>query len=259
MCTVSIIRVNRNGGSPRSPAVRLACNRDEQRSRPAALPPRIQTYGGRRAILPIDPSSNGTWVAASEAGLAFSLLNVNLPPRAALPGKPLLMRTSRGAIIPSLLDAATLDEAAERAEAFDALAYPPFRLVILDAERGASVYCDGATLRAERFTLSDGPVMFTSSGLGDQLVEAPRRALFEEMFRAGGDLVEVQTTFHRHVWPDRAHLSVCMRRPDARTVSFTTIELCGRDVSLTYHGDAPDTPVTPVHVALRPSGGGWAG
>lgn len=257
MCTVSIIRINRNGA--RTPAVRVACNRDEQRSRPAALPPRMQTYGGRRAILPIDPGSNGTWVAASDAGLAFSLLNVNLPPRAALPGKPLLMRTSRGSIIPALLDAATLDEATERAEALDAMAYPPFRLVLVDAERAASVYCDGATLRSERFSLSDGPLMFTSSGLGDQLVEAPRRALFAEMFRPDGDLAEAQLTFHRHVWPDRAHLSVCMRRPDARTVSFTTIELSERDISLTYHGDAPDTPVTPVYLALRPCGGGWAG
>ena len=48
-------------------AVRVVCNRDELRSRAAALPPRVCTFGERRAVMPIDLVSGGTWIAANRA------------------------------------------------------------------------------------------------------------------------------------------------------------------------------------------------
>src|SRR5437868_4095701 len=73
--------------------------------------------------------------------------------------------------------------------------------------------------------LGNTPVLVTTSGLGDEHVEGPRRALFRQMFTPGVDWVEQQDRFHRHRWLERPALSVCMSRAEARTVSLTVIEL----------------------------------
>src|SRR5262249_12632394 len=85
------------------------------------------------------------------------------------------------------------------------------------------------------------PFLFTSSGLGDHLVEEPRRQLFAEAMGHSAN-PDAQDLFHRHEWPDRSHLSVCMRRSDARTVSHTLVVLTERAGLLTYHAAPPDEP-----------------
>lgn len=241
MCTVTII--------PLSAGVRLACNRDELRPRPAALPPVVRRYGEREAALPIDPVSNGTWIAVNDAGLVATLLNVNLQQ----PRRRDVRLGSRGELVPRLMGCATLDEADAMGTAVDALAYPPFRLVVLDERALVDFYSDGTTLRRCRSLVAQQPHLFTSSGLGDALVEGPRRALFEQMFTSGVDWVTVQDAFHRHAWPDRRHLSVCMARAEARTVSHTVIELTPTGAVLTYYPDAPDhaQPLAPLALPRR--------
>jgi hypothetical protein len=89
--------------------MRMVCNRDESRSRPAALPPQVREFGKQRAILPIDPVSGGTWIAASSAGLAMTLLNSYPAPAGPLaPGATEELLESRGTIIPYLLHLADL-------------------------------------------------------------------------------------------------------------------------------------------------------
>jgi hypothetical protein len=64
----------------------------------------------------------------------------------------------------------------------------------------------------------------------------------------------LQDAFHRHRWPDQAHLSVCMSRSDARTVSYTTVEITSGHIAMRYHADAPDQPaprLDPLQI-LRP-------
>jgi hypothetical protein len=239
MCTVTIV--------PAGEAVRLACNRDEQRSRPAALPPRVRRFGRRRAVLPVDPVSGGTWVAVSDAGLAAALLNVNAERGGAARGSP---TRSRGSVIPSLLGCDTLTQAVSRATSLDAAAYAPFRLVLADREGWAELRSDGDEVRLLRRRPAAGPALFTSSGLGDRLVEGPRQALFAELFDRPGDPVARQDRFHRHRWHGLPHLSVCMSRADARTVSHTVVTMGWDAVTLTYHPDAPDRPAAPALLSL---------
>jgi len=246
MCTVTVI--------PAREAIRLACNRDELRSRPAALPPRVQQFGPRRAVLPVDPTSGGTWVAVNDAGLALTLLNVNSQNGSATLAAPL----SRGKLIPALLHADTPLAAAFSALALDPAQYAPFRLLLVSRREGVEVHSDGTRIRLVwRIGLSR-PQLFTSSGLGDQAVEGPRRRLFGEYFDSSGDPLARQDAFHRHRWPDRPHLSVCMDRPDARTVSHTVVSLGPDRVTLTYHPDAPDRPAEAVIVTLPIAVGGVA-
>lgn len=229
MCTVTIL--------PLQSGIRMACNRDESPLRPAALPPRIISLGKRRAVMPIDPVSGGTWIAANDAGLIVTLLNFYAAPHDRNAPAP---KRSRGAIIPSVLDAASLDEAFARTGAIAADDFADFRLVLADRASVAEVLLDKRTLTRKPPAPIDGPLLFTSSGLGEAVVGPPRRALFEEFFASAEDWRVQQDAYHRHSWPDRRHLSVCMRRPDARTVSYTVVEHDGDSVRLMYHADAPD-------------------
>jgi Transport and Golgi organisation 2 len=247
MCTVTAVATRQT--------VRLACNRDELRCRPVALPPQIEQFGKRRAALPIDPTSGGTWVGVNDAGLALALLNVNSKNGAMAPRTATL---SRGKIIPALLHDDTPLTAAFSALALDPARYAPFRLVLVNRREAVEVHSDGTRIRLVWRIGLTRPQFFTSSGLGDQAVEGPRRQLFGEFFDQPGDQIAQQDAFHRHRWPDRPHLSVCMDREDARTVSHTVVSLDPDKVTLSYHPDAPDRPAEAVAMMLPIYAGGVA-
>lgn len=233
MCTVTIVPCV----GVRGAGVRVACNRDESRMRPRAHVPACAAFKDQRGIMPIDTAAGGTWIAASDAGLVMVLVNHNPGDMrgSRFPGKP-----SRGRIIPSLLDAASFGEAFGRIAAIDPDDYPPFRIVLTDGLRVVVFAPIGGRLIPAGHVL-DRPVMFTSSGLGDSVVEPPRRALFDAWFgRDAGGWIACQDAFHCHSWPDRPEVSVCMSRPDARTVSLTVVELTVDRVSMRYYSDPPE-------------------
>lgn len=238
MCTLTIV--------PTAGGVRLAFNRDEQRTRREARPPVAMPFGRRAAILPTDPVSGGTWIAVNDAGLALAVLNANPVYRADLPK----LRRSRGEIIPLLAAADSPSAALALADGLRLSEFAPFRLALVGQGVVAVVQWDGR----ERMVMSNllgAPRMLTSSGLGDHLVEGVRRELFDDLF--GGppeSWAAAQGAFHRHRWPGREHLSVNMSRADARTCSVTTAELTAAAVALTYHPEAPDVPARAVTVRL---------
>lgn len=269
MCTVTVVPI---GGAVRAGwgAFRLACNRDEQRTRPPAAAPRPQQAGTLRAIWPIDPVGGGTWVGANECGVVLSLLNRNIEPAGPRPHDD--PRASRGAIISAALEHQSLAAVARfLKEEIDPKRYPPFRLIGVDGINSLVCEGTGATLRVEVSALGAAPLFITSSGLGDALVEAPRRALFDEWFSAMGEsseagalaradgrspsILQKQDAFHRHSWPDRTHLSVCMRREAARTVSFAAVTVSPDRVEFHYHAGPPDETAaeTTIHLPRRRS------
>jgi transport and Golgi organization protein 2 len=228
MCTVSLV--------PLADGVRMVCNRDEQRSRPAAHPPRVRLTGNRSALYPVDPASGGTWIGVNDAGLALALLNRNRAGDARVAGR------SRGTLIPELLAVGTVAEIRRRLRrllASDVSAVGPFTLVAVREDHlGVAIFC-GLELRFEILRL-DRPIVFTSSSLGDAVVTAPRRALFSALVRSAPRPLDGQRRFHWHRWPERPEISVCMSRPDAATVSRTIIDVLDTRVRLRYHALAPE-------------------
>ena len=225
MCTVSVV--------PTRDGFRLACNRDERRSRPAALGPRVHWSGARRALWPVDPLSGGTWIGVNDAGLAMVLLNRH--PR----NIPVWTPThSRGVLIPRLIGAAHLETLVERARAELGSAdggaqFEPFTLVMIQQHDVATIdYCAGAMAIA-RHRLGR-PLLFTSSSLGDDMVDRPRRRLFGALVGSSRCPLAAQARFHRHRWPDRPHISVRMARADAATVSHTTVDVSGDGIAIDY-------------------------
>ena len=223
MCTVTIV--------PYEDGFRLVCNRDERRDRPTALPPTVRRLRHHRAMFPVDPAGGGTWVGVNGAGLVAALLNRNIEPPA--PGRNQSLR-SRGLIIPDLLDSGSWSDALDLAAGLDPARFGLFRLVLAQRMAVAVVTSDGLALSVETMPIPR-PLMLTSSSLGDAVVEAPRRRLFERLF---GDIerdwLRMQTRFHAHQWPVRTDISVNMARPDARTVSRTRIDVTSRLVGLCY-------------------------
>jgi hypothetical protein len=224
---------------PGQPSVRVVCNRDERRSRPQAEPARIHDIGGVRAVYPVDPPSRGTWIAANEHGLVFSLLNRNVGPATASQ----LASSSRGGIILRLLKYDSIEEIADHADRLADAGYAPFRLVVV----GSFVWeltWDGEMLAKSWHELSQ-PLLITSSGLGDERVEGPRRRLFEAMMRQGDRGRGWQDDFHQHQWPGREEISVRMERADARTVSITAVERLETEIVLR------DDAAGQIHLPLK--------
>jgi hypothetical protein len=220
MCTVSIV--------PTGDGCRVVCNRDERRTRPVASPPRAWPTEVSWATYPQDPASGGTWIGVNEDGLAVALLN-----RTPTPGIERRAPRSRGSIVPELLACASIDRAARAADALDRREYEPFQLVMVQRSIVAVTAGDPEQSSRGVFPLV-GPVMFTSSSLGDTLVEAPRRTLFEQLVLANDDWLSGQFQFHRHQWTRRPEISVHMAREDAATVSRTTIHVTSRTIDLEY-------------------------
>ena len=292
MCTVTIVPADESGGGK---SFRMMMNRDESRTRSIARPPRLRRCGRHQAIMPIDPDSSGTWIAANDAGLVAMLLNVNAGrdeggeerdggtkgrrdevgkerdegtkgrrdevgigsasfTSSLRPSVPQSL-SSRGLIVPAIMDMASVDDAMSFAAAIDPMRYSPFRLVVTDGREVCDWRSDGRTIGCRGRAMLRGPVMCTSSGLGDALVTGPRSALFEKMFEVDAtEWREAQRAFHAHRWADQPELSVCMRRPDASTVSMTQV-----DVAIEKRSDSFSIAMRYVPVADQVMMEQWAG
>jgi hypothetical protein len=205
------------------------CNRDERRTRDTALPPVLRRAGGRVAAFPLDPVGGGTWVGVNDAGLAIALLNRTTGRCATR------HRQSRGAIVRALLAQPSLPAARDAALALDSTAFDPFELVLVQDAHYYTVIGDGQDLRSCCLPLAR-PVLFTSSSLGDDVVDRPRRQLFERLVLDARDVpLHGQAQFHRHHWPSRPEISVRMARREAATVSRTVVDVTRHGHSLLYH------------------------
>lgn len=226
MCTVSLIRDEHH--------VRMICNRDESPRRQPAQPPEIRESGSLRMILPIDPPSDGSWIGVNEAGLMVTLLNHNDAP----PPKT-KARRSRGTIVPTILSAPTITHASQLVQQLSLDDYAPFRLVATDGQTiGDWIWQGDRLLTFDNESLEE-PRLWCSSGLGDARVDRVRRELYEQMVASSLHRLESQRVFHRHAWPDRRELSVAMWRPEAQTVSQTSIDLHADRVVLRYEPFPP--------------------
>lgn len=175
--------------------------------------------------MPIDPESGGTWIGVNSAGLVVCLLNsTSKSPQAGSAED----KRSRGIIVPKLLAAKNAVESAALLQEVDATEYRPFKVFMIERYRWCMAQSDGETIYIHDVRANIQPLMFASSGLGDELVDGPRRDMFNEIIAHQQFTPEVQDAFHCHQWEDRKHLSVLMSRAEAHTVSRTTIELAAR-------------------------------
>jgi hypothetical protein len=106
------------------------------------------------------------------------------------------------------------------------LSFAPFRVVLVDGRlMWTAAGGGGLGLQVDHYRLVR-PQVVSSSGLGDALVEEPRRQLFQSLvLNRRNALLAGQAAFHRHQWSNAPAISVLMSRADARTVSRTQVDL----------------------------------
>ncbi len=236
MCTVTVVPTQDRG-------FRLVCNRDERHERPIASEPQLITKGRRTFVCPIDPAGGGTWVGVNDTGLTVALLNRSSVDGVDRRGRGL---TSRGLLAARLLAGSDTVDAVVRTVGSTRLEhFAPFTVVAVARQQLVALTSDGVDLALERCWLA-APRLFTSSSLGDERVEGPRRRLFGQLLgRDPMSWLPGQDQFHRHRWPERPEISVLMARADAATVSRSTIDVTGRGVRFRYED------VRHVHGAAR--------
>jgi len=222
MCTVSWLRED--------DGYQLLCNRDEKLNRAPALPPRMQERNGVRYVAPVDGNFGGAWIGANEFGVSICLLN----------GAGRCVETrgggvrSRGLLLPELLSAASVADVHRRVRDMDLFPYSPFTLAVLEPGRHTSVIeWDGL----EKVIVPDGDryMPLVSSSFDPEGVRRRRRAEFARRVDAAGKLdASVLFAFHASRGRKADAYSPCMRRADARTVSFSRIQVKNGTVDFFY-------------------------
>ncbi len=219
MCTMTAIRTP-------SDILRIAFNRDEQRTRARELPPAFRQCGDRTGLMPLDPAGGGSWIGANDAGLIAALLNANPVGQG-----PLVRSASRGSIVPAILGLTTISAVESFFATLDATQMGRFRLVVFRQFDRLEAASDGSNVVVNHVVDPKLPALWTSSSLGDDFVRPVRARLFADLLDASSAR---QDTFHAHHWHDDPARSVVMSRPDARTVSRVTLCRNGDSISMRY-------------------------
>ncbi len=238
MCTATWLR---------SPGrLHLFFNRDEERQREPALPPRLAVAAGVRFLAPLDGRSGGTWILASERGLALALLNRSGGSR------PAGVIQSRGELPPALAGASGPADFAQALGRQDLGSYPPFTLLALWSQPAAGTIAawDGERLDCRATDPSAG--VLCSSGLGDEAARRQREATWQQWRERIGTAwgPRHHRELHRSHEPTPHAFSICMHREDTATVSMIEIELDEARARLAYRPGPPCQGARAVEVSL---------
>ena len=222
MCTVSFV--------PTATGFRLAMNRDEKRSRVAALPPAAFKISKRRVLYPREPSG-GTWLAVNDAGLCLALINWHRIER-----QPVGRIESRGEIIPALMGEKDSNSIARRLRRMPLRKKRPFRLIVSDPQNQRLIewQWDAKSLKTQRYRWERHH--WYSSGYDERAAEESRAAVCEKYSL---DTLATMRKLHASHLPKRGPFSICMHRPDAATVSYSEVSVMGRRIAMSYQAGAP--------------------
>lgn len=228
MCTLSLFKVE-NG-------YRVFMNRDERHDRLAEKPPQIlserfDVYG------PLDPVSNGTWVAHNNRFFWGCLLNGYLEEEGAV----FSASKSRGEI---LLDILSQDDPVAYARDFNALEYSSFRLVVGSTKEHALYVWDGVKYQKSDFHASykNHAFFLSSSSWRQTEVIESRRHLFENWVQNNDVHGIAVPEFHYSQEPNPESAPM-MYRSYSRTQSVTALAVSKSGANMRYERVLSDNDV----------------
>ncbi|TDO95786.1 NRDE family protein [Marinomonas balearica] len=202
-------------------------NRDEQKTRAAALAPKQMTLKGVDVLMPIDPVGGGSWISTNEAGLSLCLLNNY---QGQVPEGEL---TSRGHFLKLLSNSTGLEQIAARFRVLTMESFAPFTLLVfVYGQTQVTGFCwDGKTVSIKKM---QSPHFSSGVDLGE--VCAYRRSVYDAIESPDFDSL---IDFHRHHHASESHRSVCMHREDAQSVSFTFVQVSAQEQLMSYVAGPP--------------------
>jgi hypothetical protein len=237
MCTVAFVPLGEHG-------YLLGHNRDERRDRPRGVAPTVQVLSGRTFLAPLDPEGQGTWIGAHQDGLAICVLNASESDPQRLPPKP----ESRGAVLLEMMDLDDADAVGSHLARIERRlrAVRSFHVVVAEpprasrAARSVRFRWDGRRLERDDH---EGARLYVSSSLDPTGAEAARERSWKGLLRSAGesDPQRLRRWLASHD-PERGPVSVCMHRPEAKTVSRTLVSVEPGRVEMAYLDGSPCTP-----------------
>ncbi|MDP0492645.1 MAG: NRDE family protein [Verrucomicrobiota bacterium JB023] len=206
----------------------LAFNRDEAVARSAALPP-SQREGERSFIAPQDPVGGGTWLAVSDEGTCFALLNNYQASAAKATSAP---ARSRGEVVWQLAGSRDWSEQWKTIEAgIDD--YAPFHLLVLQKNEVLLRNWDGKQM--EEGSLDSQLGVFSSSSLLTKPAIAIREKSFWNYWKNRHEQgIRMLQSFLDGRADDDRETSPMTDRGDRRTVSQSQIEIGGSKIAFRY-------------------------
>ncbi len=241
MCTVSL--VVRSGG------YLLAMNRDERIARGPGSPPKLSSVSGIAMVFPSEPGG-GTWIGANQNGLTLALLNWNdLPPE---PADPMVVRQSRGIVIPQLIGSQTATELRFRLRALQLAGCAPFRLAaILGHERQVfEAWWNGRRLTCEPAGWNSRH--WFSSSLSDSEAQTLRGAACAHAWNASdAGSVAWLRRLHASHGHGLSPFSICVHRESVATLSYTEVACTTDRICLRHSVGNPCQPSESHTLELR--------
>ncbi|MBY7661761.1 hypothetical protein F0259_19215 [Vibrio cyclitrophicus] len=234
MCSVSWL-LEENG-------YQVFFNRDEQKARALAMPPKQYRVNGVDIIMPLDPTGGGSWISINEFGLSLCLLNNY---QGIVPAGPLV---SRGLLLKNLSSSRNISKLSEAFHQLDLHSFAPFTLLAfapnLTKNSGLVIayMWDGIQ---QKIVDTDSPLF--SSGVDLERVQAYRKAKYDQLMETGKNQQNL-LMFHSHHHSEQPHLATCMHREDAHTVSFTHLRNLHGQASMFYASGSPCEPIKPCRI-----------
>ncbi|GAB3487363.1 NRDE family protein [Marinomonas epiphytica] len=205
-------------------------NRDEQKTRGLALPPQYLDIDGTEVLMPIDPVGKGSWISTNEHGLSLCLLNNY---QGQVPSGKLI---SRGQLLRDLSNASGIKEVERRFKELNLACFAPFTLLAFAPNLGrGSELVWAFEWDGKAFSIGVTQAPKFSSGVELEIVTEYRQQVYQKCEKN----TEAHLAFHRQHHPSQSHLSVCMHRQDAQTVSFTNIKVTQNQQEMIYVAGAP--------------------
>jgi len=200
-------------------------NRDEQRTRLAAIEPQGFVIDDVNCVMPIDSAGGGSWISTNQHAVTICLLNYY---QGRVPQGTL---TSRGVVVKKLASSDSTRAVRAGLLEMDLTSFAPFTLVSFDLDGSKQVNAwtwDGQKLE---HSIISAPVV--SSAKHYQQARRYRIDLYEKL-RLTTKVKKLGTRFHMSFDNDHPHLSPLMARDDARTVSFTSVSACADHQKMYY-------------------------
>jgi len=209
-------------------------NRDELRTRPTALPPRIFESGDHRVLYPSEPTG-GTWIAVNDTGVCLALLNWHRINRL-----PLGDVISRGEVVRALVESDSIEEISARLKSLMLDRIRPFRLIVC-VPRRSLIAEYGWNLKELKGQNHDwNPHHWFSSGYDEKQAEFERAQVCQVAWRqpSAGSLEWLRDLHCSHL-PERGPFSICMHETRAETVSYTEVNVTNASVTMRYQPGSP--------------------
>lgn len=203
-------------------------NRDELRTRQKAHAPAIHIKNEIKAIYPVDPDGNGSWIFTNEFGLSAALLNYNIT----LPQKDFV---SRGTLITEIAFEKTIEDMLNVIKSKNLEDYRGFTVCLFEISKSPLIY----RWNGENLTCMPPIQPIMSSSVNIEQVERNRTQVYNDLIRENGDTRKTHLNFHHSHSPEKSYQSTCMHREDAKTVSFSHIIYKDGKTQFSYKGESP--------------------